>query len=628
MSDTAGVWKRLEKLGCELHAAKSGRLQHMLVGVLGALSQEELENLKYRLGTGIRQRAGEGRAIVGPVYGYTHQNKRLVVNPAQAAVVRRIFQMYADGLSAYKIADILNDEKIPTMRDRGWRGPGILGDPATLTGILRNLRYTGLLVYGRLESFNDPTTGVRKLRMRDPADWIVSADPSLRIVDAELFGRVQARLNTQDRKKERLRAARKKRKAGVQLSPEEQRLAQPRMKKSSRFLSGLVHCASCGSNMQAIWQGDTNKFRLGCNRYRTTGKCDSSRSILLELVELGALQMLQEEISTIKIVGPFVKEYEEQRHAISKRQDSQRRRLKNDIAHVEQELDASFDKREAATAPLEWLAAKRQKLWARAETARAELERLPENPGPAALNGDAGEKFMSSLGRIFQDPTIDTTSEDGACLLAQFRKLVDRIEIGIATDRTYSLRIAVRLAPLLTSEGSTSISDAVISLERKFPAFRRGSNPAEMERLRLIADKGTHKLTDAEWDLISDLVPERLGRSRREEWNLPVRTMVDAALFAIKTGTWTANLPSHFGDRRAVEVGVVRLVYGGTFDRIVHKLKASSPKTLIGANVSYFDRFKRREPQPKPLVPTAPGATASRQRRRRTRKSRGRKRAR
>ncbi|MBT9373437.1 recombinase family protein [Rhizobium sp. CSW-27] len=89
-----------------------------------------------------------------------------------AAVVVRIFQMYADGMSPAKIADALNAESIPSPHGRMWRDATIRGGRNRRTGILNDEIYIGRSwVPGREYDFS----------------------PALRIVSDELWRRVKRR---------------------------------------------------------------------------------------------------------------------------------------------------------------------------------------------------------------------------------------------------------------------------------------------------------------------------------------------------------------------------------------------------------------------------------------------------
>jgi len=82
---------------------------------------------------------------------------QMEINEREAAIVRRIFAMYADGLSARAIAALLNAEGVPspgakwnwkatgpTSRRRSkWVASAIYGDIRRGSGILNNERYIG-----------------------------------------------------------------------------------------------------------------------------------------------------------------------------------------------------------------------------------------------------------------------------------------------------------------------------------------------------------------------------------------------------------------------------------------------------------------------------------------------------
>jgi hypothetical protein len=66
-----------------------------------------------------------------------------VIDPVAADVVRRIFQMYADGSSPKQIAASLNEQGVPGPRGSRWRDTAIRGHVGRGTGILNNPLYIG-----------------------------------------------------------------------------------------------------------------------------------------------------------------------------------------------------------------------------------------------------------------------------------------------------------------------------------------------------------------------------------------------------------------------------------------------------------------------------------------------------
>ena len=111
------------------------------ITLVGAMAEWERENLGERVRMGMERRAAEGKwnGSMTP-YGYRVEDGRLVVNPKEAKMVRRIFDLYKrHGL--FKIANILNEEGIPSARGTTWH-------PNSVLYILQNPIYTGKLRWG------------------------------------------------------------------------------------------------------------------------------------------------------------------------------------------------------------------------------------------------------------------------------------------------------------------------------------------------------------------------------------------------------------------------------------------------------------------------------------------------
>lgn len=98
--------------------------------VLGLVSEWERDAIIERTKAGRLQRYKEGCWAGGRnPYGYDYDKatKKLVINKEQAAVIKRIYQLYSNGKSMAYIANNLNGEKIPP-RDKsgkGWRSTAI-----------------------------------------------------------------------------------------------------------------------------------------------------------------------------------------------------------------------------------------------------------------------------------------------------------------------------------------------------------------------------------------------------------------------------------------------------------------------------------------------------------------------
>jgi DNA invertase Pin-like site-specific DNA recombinase len=179
-------------------------------------------------------RAKEGSGLCGgsAPFGYRRQTvdegrrrkASLVIHPAEARVVKMIFETYAkSGGTLLAVGQLLNRENIPSPNKKSaWHRNAV-------RRILTNINYMGDYAWGQTTSgkyhvrVGDDITPCRSSRRRLKNDPIIHRDMIPAIVSRPLFEKVQALL------------ARRRR--------------ATRRQSTARPLSGLVFCAKCGSPM-------------------------------------------------------------------------------------------------------------------------------------------------------------------------------------------------------------------------------------------------------------------------------------------------------------------------------------------------------------------------------------------
>ena len=153
------------------------------------LAQIEREQIAHRTRTALKQRAERGMVTGGSVYGYRNERGpegvRYEVDPAEAPIVRELFERHADGVSARRLAADLNLRGVPSPRaEGGGTGSWCSG---TVRAILRSARYRGDATWGRVGSRYKAGSRVTERR----TDVVRYAVPP--IVDAALWLRAQSR---------------------------------------------------------------------------------------------------------------------------------------------------------------------------------------------------------------------------------------------------------------------------------------------------------------------------------------------------------------------------------------------------------------------------------------------------
>ncbi|MCB4458492.1 recombinase family protein [Leisingera sp. McT4-56] len=106
--------------GVRIHTASENELDDMKVGVGGLVSTMFLKDLAQKTRRGLEGRVAKGKSAGGICYAYRVKREILPdgtlstgdreVEQDEAAVIKRIFRDYADGLSARTIAAALNAE--------------------------------------------------------------------------------------------------------------------------------------------------------------------------------------------------------------------------------------------------------------------------------------------------------------------------------------------------------------------------------------------------------------------------------------------------------------------------------------------------------------------------------------
>ena len=138
----------------------------------------------------------------GKCFGYRSRKDpdgvRLEVFEPEAAIVRRIFQLYVNGHSLKAIAKKLNQDGIVSPQpqqgrvSRSWC-------PSSIRTMLHNERYLGKVIWSRKHKVRDPKTGRRVSRSREGERPVIGADaPHLRIVSDELWQAVRSRQETRE----------------------------------------------------------------------------------------------------------------------------------------------------------------------------------------------------------------------------------------------------------------------------------------------------------------------------------------------------------------------------------------------------------------------------------------------
>lgn len=155
------------------------------------------------------------------------------INPEQAKIVVKIFELSASGFGLARIAKALNEDRIPPPHggNLGWC-------PTALRDILQRDLYRGIVLWNRTQTIQ--LGGTRKQRKRPESEWLRLDAPELRIISQVLWEQVKERRARNHR---------------AYLRGEDGRLlSRPtgEDRRSSYLLSSIAKCVTCGGSIVAI----------------------------------------------------------------------------------------------------------------------------------------------------------------------------------------------------------------------------------------------------------------------------------------------------------------------------------------------------------------------------------------
>ncbi|AKG53316.1 resolvase domain protein [Dehalogenimonas sp. WBC-2] len=217
----------------------TGRL---LEGIIESLDEFYSDNLGQEVSRGMKESVSRGFYIARkPPYGYCkvkvkdsdHERTKLALDPAQAEVVKSIYNDTLAGIGVIDIVRRLNAQSVPSPKGKGWNKSG-------LHCILSNEIFTGTMVWGTAAK-----------RMSEPLR-IPNYCPA--IVDTETFDKVQ-----------KLIAGR---------AP---KICHPRVTTSRFLLSGLTKCGHCGKALvgQDAKSGRFSYYVCGSLSKKGAGACNA-----------------------------------------------------------------------------------------------------------------------------------------------------------------------------------------------------------------------------------------------------------------------------------------------------------------------------------------------------------------
>src|SRR5262245_920790 len=368
-------------------------MDKVMLSLTNFAAEMEREKARQRTHDALLRKAKALYVPGGVVYGYTNfevlsteqgsdgRPKRLHVlrriNPEQAVVVQRIFELYASGLGITRIAKLLNAEHVPPpRRDRSRHGWA----PTAIREILHRELYRGVAIWNRTQKV--VRGGTRRQRRRPETDWLRLSAPDLRIISDDLWDQVRARMAKHGERLPRIASGRL--------------VGRPTALdgESPYLLTGFTRCAcggAIGGTTQLHGSGVASARRrvtfYGCTPHRKRGPEVCANDIVLrqDLVDPLVLGAIRDALDP-RVIERTVDLAFEQLQTDKAPEEARRREVERELAAVEQRIQRGLDALLDGTGPLEELQTRLRAEKARKQSLTEERERLRSQATVSSLD--------------------------------------------------------------------------------------------------------------------------------------------------------------------------------------------------------------------------------------------------
>lgn len=310
----------------------------LLLSITTFADEVEREKARQRTFDAMFRKARAGYVTGGRVFGYDNVEVRIAaadgeqkrshvarrINEDEAPVVRRIFELCAEGYGKRRIAVTLNDARLPAPRAQ--QGRPRSWSPSSIHEILNRSLYRGEIVWNQSRKRN--TWGAIEPRQRPQEQWLHVPAPELAIVPRELWDAAHRRMDAGRKKYLRATGGRSYGRPSGGVVPK-------------YLLTGFLRCGTCGGGffVKTRDHGKRRSFRYACSSYHKRGAsaCSNRLEAPLESTDELVLSLFEEEMLCPEVVDAVV---DRAARAILESGDTteRRRRLRREAEGIEKEL--------------------------------------------------------------------------------------------------------------------------------------------------------------------------------------------------------------------------------------------------------------------------------------------------
>ena len=188
--DALTIIKETRKLGVEFYFEKENISSldpaiDMIFTMMASMAEQESDSMSQNISWSFQKQAQKGKVSIHQCVGYTlTKDKKFIINPDEAPIIKQIFQMKLDGKSNTEILEYVKSVGLKT----------VLGNDfvqnSQIIGLLKDIKYTGQVVWGKTYRGKNNNEKVTFINNDERPKYIIKNHHEP-IIDMDTYNRVQ-----------------------------------------------------------------------------------------------------------------------------------------------------------------------------------------------------------------------------------------------------------------------------------------------------------------------------------------------------------------------------------------------------------------------------------------------------
>ncbi|MFA5033511.1 MAG: recombinase family protein [bacterium] len=374
--------------------------------ILGSVAQLEREVDAERVAENMTARAIRKKWNGGVIpwgFKYVPKEKTIAIEPKEAEVVKKIYELYSEHKSFRKVLQLLNSTGYRTRNGSYWAGTSI-------HRILSNPIYVGALTYNKRKTKGNTSVS------RPKEEHTIVENVFEPIIEKEKYQEIQAMID-------------------------KNKPIASRTKGSRHLLSGLVKCELCGTKMFG-WSGYTKRGNRFYSYYKCNGAISKGKSFCAgNNIDMKTLEnMVESELKEFSLkpekltekLAQYKNEFEASVEPLLK----ERKTLESEMSKLEQRIEKTFGLYEESIITKQEFVERKSKIDSEKAFCKTQLESLDDKFSSHDLTSFSPDnvlKQVRNFADVYKELNFDEKREFLKCLFPEIR--VGKKEI------TYSLRL-------------------------------------------------------------------------------------------------------------------------------------------------------------------------------------------